>query len=53
MTHEEAKKKSFEVKWKTKPCHSGEECWCRIIVPETPIVYDNFAGSKEEYYRIW
>lgn len=28
-----------EVKWKVEICHSGEECWCRIIVPTTPVVY--------------
>lgn len=34
MTYNEALAKSLTVKWKTIPCSSsGEECWCRIILP--------------------
>lgn len=43
MTHEAAYKKALEVKWKVEPCFSGEECWCRMIVPEVPIKY----GEKD------
>lgn len=39
MTHEEAYAKAKGVKWKVEPCFSGEECWCRIIVPAEPINY--------------
>jgi hypothetical protein len=40
MTHEEAYNKALKVKWKVAPCFSGEECWCRLIVPDEPINYD-------------
>jgi hypothetical protein len=39
MTHEEAYNKALEVKWKVEPCFSGEDCWCRIIMPSEPINY--------------
>ena len=38
-THEEAYNKATKVKWKVEPCFSGEDCWCRIIVPDEPINY--------------
>jgi hypothetical protein len=40
MTYQEAYKKALEVKWKVGPCFSGEQCWCRIIMPEIPIKFD-------------
>lgn len=51
MTHEEAVKKSFVTKWKLDTCNSGETCWCRLIIPETPIIYE-FGSSEEEYYIV-
>lgn len=24
------------IRWKTEVCNQGEQCWCRLIVPETP-----------------
>jgi hypothetical protein len=29
----------LKVEWKADLCHTGESCWCRIIVPKTPIFY--------------
>lgn len=40
MTYTEALEKSLNVKWKIGFCHVGEKCWCRIIEPEIPIIYD-------------
>ena len=48
MTYEEAQQKALKVKWKTTPCHQGEECWCRIIESIEPILYD----GDEEYYIV-
>ena len=48
MTYEEAQKESLKVKWKSSPCQQGEECWCRIIEPVEPIMYD----GDEEYYIV-
>jgi len=39
MTHEEAYDKATKVKWKVVPCFSGEDCWCRLVVPEVTINY--------------
>jgi len=48
MTYEQAQQKSLTVKWKASPCNQGEECWCRIIEPVEPILYD----GNEEYYIV-
>lgn len=50
LTYEEAQELALNTKWKTKPCHAGEECWCTTIVPETPILYHD--GAESEYYVI-
>ncbi len=51
MTHEEAYDLVLKVKWKTEPCiQSGEQCWCRLIVPEVPIKYDK--DEIEEVYIV-
>jgi len=50
MTHEEAYNKALEVKWKVEPCFSGEDCWCRIIMPSEPINYG--PDNVEEVYIV-
>jgi hypothetical protein len=42
----------LDVRWKTVICNAGEKCWCRCVVPEHPVVYDNgmeafIVGSGE------
>jgi hypothetical protein len=51
MTHQEAKKKAFTVKWQIGTCSQGEECWCRTISPEEPITFKS-GEIEEEYYII-
>lgn len=52
MSEEEIKYKEriskiLGVEWKTQPCsQSGEECWCRIIIPKEPILDEH---GDEEY----
>jgi len=48
MTFKEAKDKAANTKWKTSICFTGEDCWCRIILPEQPVEYD-YHGGKEQY----
>ena len=48
MTYEQAQKEALKVKWKTSPCQQGQECWCRIIEPVKPIIYDEYG----EYYIV-
>jgi hypothetical protein len=50
MTHEEAYNKALKVKWKVEPCFSGEDCWCRMIVPSEPINYN--PDNVEEVYIV-
>ena len=50
MTHEEAYDKATKVKWKVEPCFSGEECWCRLIVPDEIINYG--PDNVEEVYIV-
>lgn len=34
MSQEEFNKIALTNKWKIGYCHSGEECWCRLIIVE-------------------
>lgn len=49
LSFEEATELAIKSRWKTEVCNSGEECWCRLIVPETPIQYE-YNGSKDDIY---
>ena len=48
MTYEEAQQLALKVRWKTVTCLAGEECWCRIVVPEKDILYGD--DNDEEFY---
>ena len=37
LSYEEATALCMKSKWKVTTCNSGEQCWCRLIVPETEI----------------
>ena len=47
-TYQEAREKSFRVKWEVGTCSEGEKCWCRTIKPIEPIFYED--GGNAEYY---
>ena len=46
-TYKEATEFSLTIKWKIGCCTSGEKCWCRIILPDEDIIYDD-----NEYFYI-
>ena len=57
LSYEEATALCLKTKWKVTPCNSGEECWCRLIVPETEIedkdgneIYIAGSGCVEKAY---
>jgi hypothetical protein len=50
MTYEEAYDKVTKVKWKVESCFSGEDCWCRLIVPDETINYG--PDNVEEVYIV-
>lgn len=54
FTFEEARDYSFNVRWKVETCFSGENCWCRIVVPEKPITfkYEQDREYEEEFQII-
>jgi hypothetical protein len=52
MTYEEAEEISLRVKWKTATCGEGEQCWCRKIVPEVPILFKKTETSDEDEFII-
>lgn len=29
----------INVRWKVDVCNSGEGCWCRLVMPETPVKF--------------
>lgn len=51
LNYEEAQKLAINSKWKTKEC-AQKDCWCVIVVPETPIKYKIGDGLEDEYYII-
>lgn len=50
--YDEAKKHSLTVPWKLLFCHTGRNCWCRIIVPVNPIKYKDKIGDTERISEI-
>lgn len=46
-SYEEAHRYSLTVPWKLALCNSGENCWCRIILPTEKILYKNKVGETE------
>lgn len=49
LTYKQAQQKALKEEWVATPCPQGEECWCRIIEPEKPILY---GDNDEEYYIV-
>ena len=49
MTHEEIKEKSFKLEWKVSDCHSGPDCWCKVIKLKEPLFDDE--GYEYEVIR--
>lgn len=41
MNYTEAKNKALKTKWKIGTCNQGENCWCRMILPEFEIKDDD------------
>lgn len=52
MTYEEAIEKAVYVKWKIDTCDQGEQCWCRIIKCEEPMMYKEHEGDYEQEYYV-
>ena len=50
MDYTEAIQKSLTVKWVVDTCSQGEQCWCRIIRCEEPLMYKEREDSDEEEY---
>ena len=51
MTYQEAINKSLTVKWEISTCGQGEQCWCRVIKPVEPIVFED-GDSTQEFYVV-
>lgn len=55
MNYEEAQNKAFKVEWIAKEC-SSKDCWCGVIFPKEPIIYNNKIGDyisdDEEFYIV-
>ena len=54
MNFDQAKELSFLVPWKTAECFTGPDCWCRIILPVEPILYNHpeSPDAKHEYFIV-
>jgi len=51
MTYQEAKLKSLTVKWKVVTCVQGEQCWCRGVECDPPILFMD-GDTEESFYPI-
>jgi hypothetical protein len=49
MNFDQAKELSFLVPWKTAECFTGPDCWCRIILPVEPILYNHPESPDIEH----
>ena len=49
MTYQEAKQQAFKVRWKVGKCFSGDECWCKPIQGEEPIMFMDGDREQEHY----
>ena len=52
MTYAEAIQKSLTVKWKMYTCKEGEQCWCRTIKCEEPLMYKERDDAEENEYWV-
>ena len=50
MNYEEANKHALAVRWKTEECGT-KDCWCRMIVPESPVIFEH-NGTDDEIYVV-
>ena len=50
MKYNEAREKSFTVKWEAALCPQGEECWCRMVRPADRIFYED--GDVESEFLV-
>jgi len=51
MNYQKAIEKSLTIKWKVDVCSQGEQCWCRVIRCEDPILFKE-SDDLEEYYVV-
>jgi hypothetical protein len=49
LTYKQASELAFTVRWKLGTCFSGDDCWCRPIQGEQPIMFDD-GGVESEYF---
>jgi len=52
MTYQEAINESLNRKWKIGTCSQGEQCWCRTITCDPPLMYEEVEGETHEFYPI-
>ncbi len=50
MTYKEAADYAFTIRWKVGTCFSSNECWCRPIQGEEPIMFKD--GDEDSEYFI-
>lgn len=50
LTFQQARDLSLAVRWKVSLCNTGEDCWCRMIEPESPILFRD--GYLDEEYCV-
>ena len=51
MNYQQAKQESFKRKWVVGVCTQGENCWCRTIKCDPPLIFTD-DGEEMEYQII-
>ena len=52
LNYQQAIEESLKRRWKIGTCSQGEECWCRMIKCEDPLMFSESDDSEEEEYHV-
>ena len=52
LNYQQAIEESLKRRWKIGTCSQGEECWCRTIKCEDPLMFSESDDSEEEEYHV-
>ena len=52
LNYTEAIQESLKRKWVIGTCSQGEECWCRTITCEEPLMYQEYKDIEPEEFSV-
>ena len=51
FSYKDAQVLQISKRWKVEKCQSGENCWCRLIVTESPLLVQ-IKGVEEDLSEV-